>query len=454
MRILFINPNFNLPPRLVNGIACLSAFMKKHGHTTRFLQISSKKCLRKISQIKKINPDLVLFSVCSNQWEVAKFLAKEIKASLKVKIFAGGPHPTVNPECLEESEYIDGVCRGEGEAPLLDLVNRISAGQSIEPVESFWIRNEKGVVKNEIAHLLENLDELPLPDWSIFEESTVLEYPSFNFSRGCLFACRYCINSTLRRIYKNKGNYVRIKSPHRAIEEIKDKLTKYSLEMINFDDDVFMKDKKWVADFCNRYSKEINLPFNCNARPESIDRETCIALKNSGARMIGIGIESGDEEIRRNVLDRALNDEMIINAFKTAKETGLKTYSFNMVGIPGETKEKFNKTITINQVIAPDDLQLSIFYPFPGTPLGDFCKDNGLIKGNTELSYFNHSILKLKGFTVKEIEKSFDLFEYRVYMKRNFKKAIKYRITKLIRRNRLFNLITAPLLDFTKKLLN
>lgn len=62
---------------------------------------------------------------------------------------------------------------------------------------------------------------------------------------------------------------------------------------------------------------------------------------------------------------------------KVAKEYGLETSSFNMIGIPGETPSMFEKTIELNQMVKPDSLILASYYPFPGSPLGDLCKEKG-----------------------------------------------------------------------------
>lgn len=452
MRILFVYPNFNLPKRINHGVACLSAFLKQYGNEVILLQINSRNDLKKIKKVREIKPDLILFSVSTTQWQISKYLIKEISGFSKARIFVGGVHPTVFPECIDELEEISGICRGEGEYPLLYLIDKLKKNEPLNNLPNFWVKDCQNVIKNDILPLINNLDELPLPDWSIFEKEALLEYPSFSFSRGCPFACGYCINSALRMIYKDKGNYVRAKSVNRAIEEIKDKVEKYRLKIINFDDDVFLKNKAWLKEFGDRFKKEVGIVFNCNARPENIDDETCEILKRSGAQFIGVGIESGDEEIRKEMLGRYLSDVQIVNSFKMIRKHGLKSYAFNMIGIPGENASKFKKTIMINKKIAPDDLQISIFYPFPGTPLGDLCKNNGFIKYKSGYSYFDQSTLKLKEFPRGQIHKYFDRFEYLVYKDSDIQKAFKFRLSKAIRRHKVLNLISAPLIGIFKNL--
>jgi radical SAM superfamily enzyme YgiQ (UPF0313 family) len=435
MRILFVYPNIGLNITINHGIAALSAFVKRSGHQTALIHVNTKKALGDLSEIERFKPGLIAMYVSTTQWQTAKLIAGRIKQKYTVPVFIGGPHPTTSPECLFETEKIDGLCIGEGEGALLELAERISKGSRISDIPNLWIREAGGISRNVVRPLIENMDELPFPDWSIFSREAVYNYPCFTFSRGCPFHCPYCINYALKNIYKDNTRFVRIKSAARAIEEIMEKRQAYDLKTINFDDDVFIKDKKWVREFCSVYRKEIRMPFNCNARVENVDRDTCSLLKDAGANMIGIGIESGDFDIRNKVLGRCISDEQIMNAFNIARSAGLKTYAFNMIGIPGETARLFEKTIALNRAVMPDDLQLSIFFPFPGTVLGEECYKKKYVKYELPLGMFNYSALDLPQFFKREdLHRYYDNFEYEVYKRSNFLKAVKSRVSKFIRR--------------------
>jgi len=447
MRILFIYPNVNLNISINHGIAALSAFLKKFGHQTDLIQINTKQELKDLSMIELFKPDIIAMYVGTTQWQTAKAVAKQVKQKYCIPIFIGGPHPTTNPECLFEIEEIDGLCIGEGEHALLELVERFSKGGEITNIRNLWVRQGRVISKNAVRPLMERLDELPFPDWSIFSKEAIYNYPCFSFSRGCPFLCPYCINYALKNIYNDGTKFVRFRSVHSAIEEIKGKKDRYSLKILNFDDDVLTKDKIWIKEFCSVYKKEIGIPFNCNVRVETVDDDMCALLKNAGAHMVGMGIESGDFNIRKKILNRIITDDQIIRAFKTVKSAGLKTYAFNMIGIPGETSESFEKTIALNKAVLPDDLQLSIFFPFPGTILGEECIKNKYIKYESPFGIFNYSVLEFPQiFKRKDLHRYYDNFEYRVYKKSNFAKAIKSRISKFIHRHRPLDLIFRPIL--------
>ena len=101
--------------------------------------------------------------------------------------------------------------------------------------------------------------------------------------------------------------------------------------------------------------------------------------------------------------------------------------SFNMIGIPGETPAGFQKTIKLNQIIRPDMIQLSTYYPFPGSELGDMCYEKGYIKEEALSSiynYFDDSVLQLPDFNSVDINRLRRWFRYNVYRKYSLKRAL------------------------------
>jgi radical SAM superfamily enzyme YgiQ (UPF0313 family) len=176
----------------------------------------------------------------------------------------------------------------------------------------------------------------------------------------------------LRRLYAGKGKYVRKKSIKRAIEEVRDFIQRYKPNKINFDDDTFVKDKKWLLAFLEGYRELTGIPFDCNSRPETLDDEICRALKTAHCETLCIGIESGNQQFRKSVLHRNMTNESIVRAFSLLRKHGIKSYAFNIVGAPGDTYENYLQTVRLNQAIRPDSFQITIFYPYPATDLFNY----------------------------------------------------------------------------------
>lgn len=410
------------------GLASVVATLKKAGHTVKLGIVDDHvKPKNIISKILDFNTDIIGFSCKSNHWEYVKDLSRKIKSHPLLKntwIFIGGTHPIVCPSSISESKDIDGFCIGEGEYAFLDVVNNITEGSDYRDTTNFYFNDkEKGVIKNRIRTLIGDLDELPFPDRSAFPEKVFTDYANFTFSRGCPYSCTYCCNSAFHNIFRDKGDKIRHRSVSKAIEEIRMFTERYKPNMLSFDDDCFNKNRKWFNEFCLEYRKKIGIPYACNTRPELLNAESARLLKESGCRKVNIGIESGDEILRRRVLNRNIKDEQIIRAFTYAKENGLETMSFNMIGFPGETRDSIKKTIDLNKKIKPTYVQVSIFYPYAGTPLGKLCKEKGYIEDGRRLySYIGEgdSILKLPGLPKKEIKNLFFRFDLEVYNDNNF----------------------------------
>jgi len=383
MKILFVMPlSYPVYPFQV---ASLSSFLKANGHETAYLELILKENLdrknkQKITQkINNFKPDLTGISSYQLTFDWVKQICRFIKSKYNLPIIVGGYHTTLAPEEVIHHPAVDIICRGEGEYPLLELMNSLKKKKPKYDIKNLWFKKGKKIIRNEIRPLIENLDSLPFMDREMFDyqkhldESGEKRYLAVMGSRGCPFNCSNCSNHTLRLIYPNKSKYVRLRSVDNIIKEIKKALKKYSFEGVSFEDDTFTLYENWVGEFCQKYKKEIGLDFYCNARPENANLKMMRQLKKAGCEYISIGIESGDENIRKKILRRQITNYQIKQAFKNAKKVGLKVRSFNMVGLPYETRFSLLKTIYLNFLVAPYQVQTTIYYPFKGTDLGDLC---------------------------------------------------------------------------------
>ena len=96
-----------------------------------------------------------------------------------------------------------------------------------------------------------------------------------------------------------------------------------------------------------------------------------------GVEDIHIGIESGNEKYRRRILNRDISNNELVERIRLIKKYNIKITTYNMIGLPHETKEMMRETIEINKQIEPDYANVFVFFPLPGTELFDLCiKDN------------------------------------------------------------------------------
>ena len=414
MRILFVYPNLNkqLTPQI--GITSLVACLRDK-HDIAFFDFSLIKN-REIEEftdtIVEFHPDVVLFSCRTMEWDCVKNMAK---ISFPTPVIVGGIHPTVDPE--EVIKHVNILVRGEGEETIVELLDKMSQGKDITSVANVWVRQKGKVYRNEVRPLIKDLDKLPFPEWRVFDQLHYNKsyirnlYPwiecvgAFESTRGCPFSCTYCCNDYLQTLYKGKGSYHRRKSPGRVAHEVK--LFKHFYPHCNFVyfvDDTFMVDEDWLKDFSKLYDKT---PFVFMTRVEMVTEKKMQMIAEMGGKSVSMGIESGNEKFRKEVLKRNMSQEQIIKAFKIAKDYGLKVYSFNMVGLPYETVSDIQSTIDLNQKVKPDIAQFTVFYPFVGTKLFDICVKEGYLKGKItpHANYYDFSVLDLPNFQKGEITK-------------------------------------------------
>lgn len=428
INIFFIFPSVKVDRTTNHGIAYLCGVARDKGHNVKLYQ--PKRCsIRELySEFRKNDYDLCLVSSVTNQWPYALKLIKALRKISDIMIVVGGHHVTNCLTALEENEEINGICIGEGDIALGELLDRLEKKESYYHIKSMHFRKQDEIIKNELNDLVDDLDSLPFPDYSVFKDKVIKYRPALMLSRGCPYNCAYCCNNSLRKLYKGKGKYVRLKSVNRAIEEVTDFVRKYNPSHLDFDDDTFVKNKRWLCSFLDEYKKLIALPLNCNTRPETIDEELCKRLKDAKCDTVCVGIESGNEELRKKVLQRNMSNESIKNAFMLLHKYGIKTYSFNMVGFPDETYENYLDTVKLNKEIRPKVMQMTIFYPFKGTDLWHLATEKGYLPERTIYShnFYSRSLLKMEQFTRWKIKYAHMFFQFNVLKDESIIKAFYY----------------------------
>ncbi|HII29991.1 hypothetical protein AUJ69_01655 [Candidatus Woesearchaeota archaeon CG1_02_47_18] len=426
MRIAFIYINPMGLPYVSHGIASLSAAVKKQGHKARLIDFTfGLSTEHALSGLASFNPGLICFTGFSNEFnEVARF-ASLCRKQFKAVIICGGVHATIAPEDVISAGF-DGVCIGEGELPLAELAAMIELGKDFLHVRNFWFRSGEGVIKNRTGLLVEELDTLPFPDYSIFDMKSYLAARDGQLdvktSRGCPFSCSYCINNTLKCMYS--GRYFRLFSVDWSLANLARLKRMYSIRNFFIVDETFNANAAHMAEFCRRYPEEVGVPFECELRADLCTEETFSQLKRAGCFKVSIAIESGDEGLRMGLLNKRITDRQIIRAFSYARKFGISTQSFNIVGLPLETRAQIRKTIELNKAAKPDSIQVTIFTPYKGTALHKYVVEKGLLKrSDIDVSYYLATYLRNPGLSERELIRIRKWFSYCCYEDRSRIKA-------------------------------
>lgn len=335
--------------------------------------------------IKEISPSYIGLSVMSSLYlETVLMVNEEVKKVCTIPIIWGGVYPTLFPD--RAMEHADFVIRGEGEEALVDLLNTLEKQEAIFDISNLVYKNNEGkIVINDVRLLCSNLDQLGYPhvggvnNYLIDNERLITGDPQENgfiyemtASRGCPFACSYCSSINLKRIYANKGRYVRFRSVDSVINELKEAKEKMKkIKAVHFWDEIFSDDPEWIEEFKERYKAEVKLPFKIWGHPLKINKRIIEGLVEAGLYQTVVGIQSGSMRVRKEIFHRTETQEDIIEASKVLSNCGVPKIIYDfMLQHPFETIDDLQETFKLCLKLAmPFELQIHGLNFLPGTDI-------------------------------------------------------------------------------------
>ena len=352
------------------GTAYLNGAVKSAGH--QFVLHLGDEESAAMNRIEQEKPDMIGFSCMTGIHTTALKLASSIKHRTSTPVMMGGPHPTLFPEVIEH-EGLDVICRGEGEFALMDALNAIDAKQPLAGIPNLWVKENGKIHKADPRPLTDPLDQLPPLDWSCYQGTAAQSSSPVAFPiRGCPFSCSYCFNANFREFYHvSPRQYIRHFSVERAIEETRAAVQAFEPNPVLFTSDTFGIDLDWMDRFLTSYSREFKRPFVLLLRPEYATEPLVDILARHQCHSVAIGVESGSERVRSQLLNRKYSNQYLIEVADRLHRAGIKFRTYNMVGLPGETEEEMWETIDINVRMKADYPRCAIFSPMPGTKLTD-----------------------------------------------------------------------------------
>jgi len=375
MRVLIIGIGSEVEPL---GMMYVVGALKNAGHETHLQLIKNQIPFPEVSIEQDY--DFVGFGLLTGFHRHLLRLSQRYREE-GIKTIAGGPHATFFPEeCLLSADF---VVRGEGINPVLQII-----GGKIKP--GIVIKSEP----------IQNADNIPFPDREeLYKNPSNRDNPIKNMicSFGCPNSCAYCYNSLYNRMFP--GFAVRQRSVDNVIEEARE-LLRYPVRTIFFQDDYFGRKIQWLAEFAEKWPKQIGLAFHPQIRPESATEERLSLLKKAGCTGINVGIETYDEVYREKMLLRYGSNTQIFAGFKRIKEWDFKFRVYMMIGLPGRTIEDDLEDVRQNGIVQPNFVRTGVYIPLRDTVLGRQCVDQGLWSGDDdafgEMPVFDFSVLNLE----------------------------------------------------------
>lgn len=381
------------------GIAVLSAELKASGHSTDLFVVTRRVSDPEFEQVLRHHaPAVVAFSILSPEWPLFKRLIRVARESTGAYLVAGGCHPTFAPEQVLGDSQLDALCVGEGDGVFTELVEAVLQGRSPTRLPGFWFRDRhRGtVVRHAVRPPVQHLDALPDPDralyrsalqsyrdphkpWQRFDPQRMSAIP-MRASRGCAHRCTYCANAGLLELYGGVQAFVRRRSPQSLAAEIERVSARDPTQQLLFFDESFPLSTPWLAELAQRLERIERPGFTIAARPGRLTAERVSLLRRAGCQMVSMGVECGDEQYRRDMLGRQETNEQLRSAFSVARQGGLQTLAFVMLGLPDEADDQLEQSLTFLEELAPDVTATNLFVPLPGSHLFEVCRQRGLLR--------------------------------------------------------------------------
>lgn len=367
-----------------------------------------------IKEVESFDPQLIAVSSTEDMFPLAIKLLSKLPKKQRPPVIIGGMIATFGPELVIRFDEIDMLCIGDGEKALIELCERIEKGLDHTRIKNLWVKSNGAVTKNPMDTTF-SIDDVPIPDVGLFEDARFYKpfdgksYRTFPVEthRGCPYKCAYCNSPSQETLYSEIGEgYFKLKKVEGVRRELLHYKNTFNAEYMYFWADTFLAlPDKYFEEFAEMYISEINLPFWCQTRPETLTESRVNLLKKMGIHRMGLGLEHGNEAFREKMLDRKIASNKIVDSLKILNAYDIKYSVNNIIGFPNETRELAMDTIRLNKRINADTRNMYTFTPFHGTPLREIAIEQKLIpKDLIVKSLSAPTVLDMPQFSAVEIE--------------------------------------------------
>lgn len=355
------------------GIAYIASIARQAGHKVEAVDLRvdpGKNNLFK--KIRKFSPDYIGISFMLMEFSPVFDFINMLKSEFQnIPFIIGGPGgSTFGIKVLEETKA-DYVITREGEYALLELLN----GEDISKISGLIWKKDNKLICNPVRQFNIKLDDLPFPAYDIFPiEKYIDSKIPIVTSRGCPYQCTFCANKA------SLGAPWRPRSPENIFAEIKYWYDK-GFRQFHFVDDNFTFDMDRAEKICDliiQSGMKIKWDLRNGIRADKINERLLAKMKQSGCFYFAFGIESIDQEVL-DKMKKNLKTEDIFKAVRIARNVGIPFGGFFIIGLLGDTYEKFLKSYEFAKNAGFNEIRFYNPIPFPGTELYTELEKNNLL---------------------------------------------------------------------------
>jgi anaerobic magnesium-protoporphyrin IX monomethyl ester cyclase len=369
------------------GIGYIAAYIQKFSHHQVEIFDAHTYGLNAAQAAEKIlekNPDVVgVHAITDNRFKAIALFKELKKRDKNVIALTGGPHFSLTARnAMEIVPEIDYVIKGEGEKAVVRFLNTLERKEDISAVPGIVYRGPDGeILENKTVNLIENLDELPMPAWHLFDmkeydkpiDGTKIRSIGVMSARGCPNVCVYCANAR---------SGLRLMAPKKFVDEVEFLHKEYGFKGFDFWDDTLTMVNEHVIAICEEILKrKLDIVWYARARVNTVNEKLLNLMRKAGCIRISYGVESGSPRILK-VIRKNITIDQVKQAVSLSSEAGMAVVENFMVNLPDETIDDLKQTIEVMKWLG----QVKNSYPaygftviYPGTELEIMAKEKGIM---------------------------------------------------------------------------
>lgn len=361
------------------GLGYLSSVLKKEGHEAYIFDMQQKNFNMKrfLDTFRLKKWDIVGFQTYTASYaSTIKYASQVKKIDKKIIVVVGGSHPSAVPsDFIYDGSPVDYVFVGESENSIVSFLNKLKNNENISDIDG--VVSYASVNKLTKPTIVNNLDDLPFPDWMQISPLNYsispigAFYKGFPFApiittRGCPFSCRYCATHS---IY---GFKIRNRSSCNISEEVEFLIKTFGVQEIQILDDNFSLNKEHALEVCEmfaRRTKKVYISFPNGLYLPSLDKELVKMFEKAGVYAITVGIDSGSERILKE-MKRPISKEIVEEKISLIREfSNIRITGNFILGFPSETQGDIRDTIEFANRLPIHRVNYHYYIPLPGSDL-------------------------------------------------------------------------------------
>jgi len=361
----------------------LAAWIRQAGFPIQLIDLHAENLYPKDAtpRVQEYDPQIVALTAKTLGWPAVIEVAQMVKAACpKAIVVVGGPHLSIYPKESLTWECFDIAVVGDGEETFLDICEAVESGSSLEDIPGTCVRKGGEIVMNASRSVPKDIDKYPMPAWDLVDVNryhclTLLKpFATMVTTRGCPWHCGYC-----SQVYSDK---LRFRDPVLVVDEMEWLVKNHGVREIVMFDETFTIGKKRMRKFSEEVlRRDLKVKFNIRARVDTVDREVLELLKRAGLRSIHMGVEAGTDRVLK-IMNKQITREQTERAFRIAREVGIETRGYFMVGYYDSTPQDVEEMIKFSASLGLDWASYSVATALPATDLYRIAQERGYVDGD------------------------------------------------------------------------